>query len=63
MPLIDNEPGITVYGHDTLFHARLRPVFRDGGWVPGGLGEDPTRVVVRRLAKESSDEVRVLESA
>ncbi|KAH7875713.1 uncharacterized protein C8R40DRAFT_1069294 [Lentinula edodes] len=56
VPLIDNEPGITVYGHDTLFHARLRPVFRDGGWVPGGLGEDPTRVVVRRLAKESSDE-------
>ncbi|KAJ3725663.1 hypothetical protein DFJ43DRAFT_573902 [Lentinula guzmanii] len=56
VPLIDNEAGITIYGHDTLFHARLRPVFCQGGWTLGGLGDDASRVIVRRLAKESSDE-------
>ncbi|KAJ3744024.1 hypothetical protein DFH05DRAFT_1525029 [Lentinula detonsa] len=56
VPLVDNEAGITIYGHDTLFHARLRPVFCQGGWTLGGLGEDASRVIVRRLAKESSDE-------
>ncbi|KAJ3972101.1 hypothetical protein EV361DRAFT_165885 [Lentinula raphanica] len=56
VPLLDTQEGITIYGRETLFHARLRPVHCQGGWTLGGLGDDASKVVVRRLAKESSDE-------